>query len=136
MVRKIEGDNFFVPRFDAHNYIEDGNLMINTNILTGDESLDYETMEYYYWYWEYYDYDPRTERRIYLILRPEAYFNVKTDLWTTISLGCFAESSYDAPVMRIEMPDEDWPYVMPSNNTDDGSLFKIYLTREDDIQYV
>jgi len=39
-------------------------------------------------------------------------------------------------VMRIEMPDEDWPYVMPSNNTDDGSLFKIYLTREDDIQYV
>ena len=110
--------------------------MINTNILTGDESLDYETMEYYYWYWEYYDYDPRTERRIYMFLRPEAYFNVKKDLRVQIRLGCFAESSYDAPVMRIEMPDEDWPYVMPSNNTDDGSLFKIYLTREDDIQYV
>ena len=93
-------------------------------------------MENYYGYWENNDYDPRTERKLAIFLRPEAYFNVKTNLYTLITLGCFDESSYDAPVMRIEMPDEDWPYVMPSNNTDDGSLFKIYLTHDDNIEYV
>jgi hypothetical protein len=69
-------------------------------------------------------------------LRAEAYFNVKTNLETKVVLGCFAESSYDAPVMKINMPDDDWPYVMPSNNTNDGSLFKIYLTYANDIEIV
>jgi len=100
-MNKIEGTNELSERFDATNYLEEGNIYVNTNV----DSVG-----------------PK-EILISFQIRAETYGFYK-DLEIDLTIGCFNETHLDT-VLLDPQPTYDFLRQLPQD--DSGPVFKLYF---------